>query len=354
MIRIIPRRSLDASYYAGDKSMELDGVRSGPPGYWIRGSGPIDSSVLERTWRRSQRATIVGYDLVVAAPRTVSALLALGEVEEQRQLVVDHRASVAAAVHYLEDRALVVNTAMAGESLEQRGRWASIVAFTHGVNRIGEPHLHDHVLVGALPHHRARALNRQALSAHLLAADAIYRSEFRFRINQHGVRRAWRTFGGIDMVQGVDEGHRALWPGDRTWGIQKESWSRAGIVNKWESDLLRFEKIHMQEPPTRTDSINEQIFGAHFEGAISVARRDLVAATANGASSGLPGDGVQAFVDIHYPELVADRGLTEGRIGVREARRSALVRERGPRLLEIQDGGRWHQRERPRSFERSR
>ena len=354
MIRIAPRHSLDASYYVADRSLELDGVRPGSPGYWIRGSGPIDASVLERSWRSPQRAKIVGYDLIVAAPRTVSALLALGEIEEQRQLVTDHRESVRSAIGYIEQRGLVVNTTMTGETIEQRGRWSSIVAFTHGVNRIGEPHLHDHVLVGALPHCRSRVLNRQSLSAHLLAADAIYRAEFRFRINRHGVRRAWRTFGGIDLVQGVDEGHRGLWPGDRAWGTQKELWTRPGIVNKWQSDLLRFEKVQMREPPARTNLINEQIFGAHFEGSISVARRDLIAATANAASSGLLRSGVESFVDFHYPELAADRGLTEKRIGITQARQSGLVSERGPRPLEIEDATRWRQRDRPRSFERSR
>ena len=354
MIRIVARHSLDASYYVADESLELDGVRHGPPGHWIRGSGPIDGSVLERSWRTSPRATIAGYDLIVAAPRTVSILLAVGGIDEQRQVVADHRESVRAAIGYLEDRALVVNTKMAGESIEQRGRWSSIVSFTHGVNRIGEPHLHDHVLVGALPSHRSRVLSRQALSAHLLAADAIYRAEFRFRINEYGVRRAWRTLGGVDIVYGVDEGHRALWPGDRAWGVQKETWTRGAILEKWSKDLLRFEPIQMREPPIRTASVNEQIFGAHFEGAISVARRDLIAASANASSSGLLRSSVEDFVDTHYPDLAADRGLIERRIGVTEARQSALVKARGPRPLEAQDVARWHQRERPRSIERSR
>jgi len=354
MIRIVARHSLDASYYVADRSLELDGVRHGPPGHWIRGSGPIDGSVLERSWRTSPRATIVGYDLIVAAPRTVSILLALGGTDEQRQVVADHRESVRAAMGYLEDRALVVKSKMMGEGIEQRGRWSSIVSFTHGVNRIGEPHLHDHVLVGALPHHRSRVLSRQALSAHLLAADAIYRAEFRFRINEYGARRAWRTLGGVDIVHGVDEGHRALWPGDRAWGAQKESWTRGAILEKWSTDLLRFERIQMREPPTRTASMDEQIFGAHFEGAISVARRDLVAASANASSSGLLRSSIEAFVDTHYPALIADRGLTERRIGVAEARQSALVKARGPRPLEVEDVARWRQRERPRSIERSR
>jgi TrwC relaxase len=354
MIRIVARHSLDASYYVADKSLELDGVRPGPPDYWVRGSGSIDASVLERSWRTSPRATIVGYDLIVAAPRTMSILLALGDVREQRQLVADHRDSVHAAMSYLEDRALVVKTTMAGEGIEQRGRWSSILAFTHGVNRIGEPHLHDHVLVGAVPSHRSRVLNRQALSAHILAADAIYRSEMRFRINERGVRRAWRTLGGVDIVQGVDEGHRALWPGARAWGTNKESWTREGILEKWKTDLLRFEPIQMREPPRRTDSMNEQIFGAHFEGALSVARRDLVAATANASSSGLLRGSIEAFVDTHYPELATDRGLSEKRIGVAAARQSALVKARGARPLEVEGVAQWRHRERSRSLERSR
>jgi hypothetical protein len=284
----------------------------------------------------------------------MSILLAVGDADEQRQLVADHRESVGAAVSYLEDRALVVKTKMAGEGIEQRGRWSSIVSFTHGVNRIGEPHLHDHVLVGAVPFHRSRVLSRQALSAHILAADAIYRSEMRFRINELGVRRTWRTLGGVDIVHGVDEGHRALWPGERAWGTKKESWTREGILEKWRSDLLRFEPIQMREPPMRTASINEQIFGAHFEGALSVARRDLVAATANASSSGLLRGSVEAFVDTHYPALATDRGLSEKRFGVIEARQSALVKARGARPLEVEGVAHWRHRERPRSIERSR
>jgi len=354
MIRIFPRNTFDASYYVRDDALELDGVRDGPPGYWMRGSGPIDGSLLERSWRTAPRASIIGYDVIVAAPRTMSALLVLGGEHEQRQLVDDHRASVRSALGYLENRALVVNTKMDGEILEQRSRWSSIVAFTHGVNRIGEPHLHDHVLVGAVPHHRSRVLSRQSLSAHLLAADSIYRAELRYRIGQYGLRSAWRTFGGSDLVQGIDEGHRALWPGDRTWGAQKELWTRESIVEKWKNDLLRFESIHMREPPTRTGVVNEQIFGSQFEGMFSVARRDLVTATANAATHGLLRPEIEAFVDTHYPELTESRGLSERRIGVSAARQIDRVKERGPRPLELAVSSQKHQRDRSRLTERSR
>ena len=354
MIRIVPRRSLDASYYVADRSHELEGVRDGPPGYWIRGRGPIDSSILERLWRIPTRSSTVGYDLIVAAPRTVSALLALGDCDEQRRLVADHRESVLAAVSYLEERALVVTTTVAGEGIEQRSRWSSIVSFTHGVNRIGEPHLHDHVLVGALPQYRSLVLSRRSLSAHLLAADAVYRAEFRFRIGQNGVRRAWRTLGGVELVQGVDEGHRALWPGDRNLGVRKQWWTREEIVEKWKTDLLRFESIQLRDPPSRTGVLNEQIFGAQLEGLPSVSRRDLIVAVANGATLGLSRNSIESFVDTHYPDLATDRGLTGERISVRSARQAALVKELGPRPLEIGDVAKWRQRERPRSIDRSR
>jgi len=354
MIRMIPRRTADASYYVADRSLELDGVRDGPPGYWIRGNGPLDTEVLERSWRVPARSPIIGYDLIVAAPRTTSVLLALGKIDEQRRLVADHREAVQAAVSYLEARALVVTTKVAGEGIEQRGRWSSIVSFTHGVNRIGEPHLHDHVLVGAMPHHRSQVLSRQSLSAHLVAADAIYRSELRLRISQFGVRRAWRTLGGIEIVQGVDEGHRALWPGDRDLAARKTSWTRAEILNKWKNDLGRFEPIHLREPPLQTAEMNEQIFGAHFEGLLSVARRDLIAATANGSVFGLSRRSVENFVDMHYPELASDRGLAAQRIGVTKARQGALVNQIGPRPLEVGDVAQSRYRERLRSAERSR
>ena len=73
-------------------------------------------------WRErlttSERSQIVGYDLVVAAPRPLSTLLAVDPFHASG--VVDaHRASVRAAVDYLEDRALVVREQRGGEVRER-------------------------------------------------------------------------------------------------------------------------------------------------------------------------------------------------------------------------------------------
>ena len=100
--------------------------------------------------------------------------------------------------------------------------------------------------------------------------------------------------------------------------------------------------------------MNEQIFGAQLEGLPSVTRRDLIAAAANGAVLGLSRHSIESFVDTHYPDLATDRGLIGERIGVSSARQGALVKELGPRPLEIGEVTKWRQRERPRSIDRSR
>jgi hypothetical protein len=358
MLRLFVRRSPDVTYFTNDPAHELDTLRDGGPGWWMRGGGDTrDPHDVRRVFSTTSRSWVQGYDIVLAAPRPISILIALDPA--QAPGVIDaHRASVAASLAYLEERALVVRDRRGGNDHERAARWERIVSFTHGLNRHGEPHLHDHVLVGARPAGASSVLDGRSLFAHAPAADALYRSSLRFELGQRTSWTAWRSFAGIDHVSGVDEGYRALWGGHHQGRGEKLAWQRAETQEKWRNDLTRFEPEGTVRVPQRSrDALDEHAFSAGLEGRHDVARRHVVAAWANAASFGQASAELSSTIDRLYPELRDSRGVHERTIGTAQARMTGQVRERGPRPLQVAELANWTQRSRERSgswSERSR
>ena len=356
VLRIFARRSGDVRYFTDDHALELEGLNEGP-GWWLRGTGDTrrDRDVVQ-VLAHTNRAAVLGYDLIFAAPRAVSILVAL-DPANAAGIVDAHRGSVASSMAYLEQRALVVRDRRFGADRDEPGRWESIVSFTHGVNRHGEPHLHDHVLVGARPEHATSVLDSRSLYAHARAADALYRSSLRQLVAQRTPWVTWRSFHGVEHVVGQDEGYRALWGGHYDDRGEKRHWRREDIVARWREDQSRFESAGEVVPPTRDrSSVDEHAFGAALEGSREITRRQLVGAWANAATYGLGAREVDHAVDAMYPKLRDSRGVRESTIGLTQARMVALVRDRGPRPLAVEELERWTQRSRVRSIgsERSR
>jgi hypothetical protein len=350
VLRIFVRRSRDATYLTGDPARELDGVRAGGPAWWLRdGSASGD---VEEVFTSTPRSEIVGYDLVVAAPRPLSILVALDPLHAP-DVVAAHRASVAATIDYLEERALVVRDRRGGEDRDHSARWESVVSFTHGLNRHGEPHLHDHVLVGARPDGATSVLDARSLFAHVPAADALYRSSLRHEVGARTPWRAWRSFRGVEMVEGLDEGYRALWGGHHAERGEKLHWTRRDALDQWRHDLDRFESVGAVRAPLERATLDEHAFAGALEGVFAPSRRHLVAAWANAAVFGQPARDLSAALDHLYPRLGDARGVREPGLGLGEARMTALVRERGPRPLARDELSRWTQRSRERDISRS-
>ncbi len=199
MLRIFTRRSNDVRYFTDDHARELEGFRE-DAGWWLRGEGDVrEPSDVQQVFSTSSRSQILGYDLVYAAPRPISLLIAL-EPDSIRGVIDAHRASVAASVQYLEERAVVVREQVRGEVRDSGGSWERMVSYTHGVNRHGEPHLHDHVLVGARTRGATNVLDSRSLLVHAQAADALYRASLRHELASQTGLRAWRSFAGIEHV----------------------------------------------------------------------------------------------------------------------------------------------------------
>lgn len=347
MIRLMPRRSNDVTYFTNDPALELDGLREGGPGWWLRGGGdarePSDVSSVLVT---SERSRVRGYDVVIAAPRPISILLAV-DPDHARGVVAAHRASVQASIDYLEDRALGVRERGGGVERDSAGRWQSVVSFTHGLNRHGEPHLHDHVLVGARPEGHRNVLDSRALYAHALAADALYRASLRHELAERTPWSAWRSFEGVERVVGLDEGYRALWSGHQRDRGEKLSWSRDETLSSWSRDHARYESLGVAKAPQNSRHLlDEHRFAGALEGRHDVARRHLLAAWADAASFGQDPRNISRAIDDLYPGLQGGRGVYEPTIGVHEARMIGSVRVIGPRPLDRSQFDDWRQRSR--------
>jgi len=343
------RRSSDATYLTQDPARELEGLRDGGPQWWPR---PGPSGEVRDVFASTSRSDVVGYDVVVAAPRPLSILLAIDQ-HHAPEIVAAHRASVAAAIDYLEERALVVRDRRGGEDRDLRAQWSSVVGFTHGLNRHGEPHLHDHVLVGARPDGATSVLDARSLFAHVPTADAVYRSSLRHEVGQRTPWRAWRSFRGVELVEGLDEGYRALWGGHHADRGEKLHWTRQETLDQWREDRQRFESVGALRAPAARSTLDEHAFAGALEGVFAPTRRHLVTAWANAAVHGQSARDLTAAIDNLYPSLVNARGVREPGLGLGEARMTALVRERGARPLARDELTRWTQRSREREVSRS-
>ncbi len=357
MLRLLPRRTNDVTYFTNDRAHELDGLRPDGPGWWWRGGGDArDPADVARVLATSDRSTVHGYDVVVAAPRPISILLAV-DSEHARGVVEAHRASVAAALAYLEDRALVVRDRRGGVEHHEPARWSSVVSFTHGLNRHGEPQLHDHVLVGARPMGERNVLDSRALYAHAVAADALYRASLRHELAERTPWSAWRSFEGVERVAELDEGYRALWAGHHPERGVKLAWSREETIASWARDAERCESLGFVRAPEHDRAVlDEHRFAGSLEGRVDVARRHVVTAWADAARFGQHPRDLTRSVDELYPLLTGQGGVYERTIAVRDARMIATVRQIGPRPLERGQFDDWRERSREltRSRERSR
>jgi hypothetical protein len=266
-----------------------------------------DATRVATVLATSARSRTPGYEFIVAAPRAVSVLLAL---EARADLVVAaHRSAVGSVIDYLEDHALAMRFRGGGENVQTRTHFGDVVAFTHGINRAGEPHLHDHVLVGAQPPGEPHTLDARGLFVHQPVASAIYRARLRFELNRDGLA-IWRSRAGVDHVDGLDEGWRALWSGRADERGPKIHWHESSARAKWHADMVHFEALGAITPRTRDtlDAVRYDVAGLR-----TVRRRHLVRALANAATRGTTLAQIDEVMARDFEELDHGFALDEAR-----------------------------------------
>jgi conjugative relaxase-like TrwC/TraI family protein len=113
-------------YYLSDLADELPVPHRGEEGGWAAWSGraaaglglrgDVDPAQLRAVLDgrhptsghrlRSERATVLGFDLTFSAPKSASVVFALSGEEAARHVVAAHRAGVQGALRYVESHAL--------------------------------------------------------------------------------------------------------------------------------------------------------------------------------------------------------------------------------------------------------
>ncbi|HEX3826742.1 MAG TPA: MobF family relaxase, partial [Sporichthyaceae bacterium] len=110
---------------------------------FARALHPSTRERLGRAWRSDG---VTGFDLTFSAPKSVSALWALGDSGTAYELRAAHKAAVAAALGYLDAHASASRRGVDGvEQVDSAGLVAA--CFDHRTSRCADPQLHTHALV---------------------------------------------------------------------------------------------------------------------------------------------------------------------------------------------------------------
>lgn len=229
MLRIARLNDRTGRYYLADLAAELDGVdlvdgssRDASGGTWLGAgaaglglSGRVGPAPLAEVLRGAHpltgrrlsvhRTAVSGYDLTFAAPKSVSALFALGGPEGARASLDAHRSAVDAAMAYVTSHAVAVRRGSGDERRLEPVEGVVAASFTHGVSRALDPHLHTHVVVANLAHGtdgRWTAIDGRGLSAHARAAGALYDAQVRHAlVARLGTSWSMRGSGAYELAQ---------------------------------------------------------------------------------------------------------------------------------------------------------
>jgi conjugative relaxase-like TrwC/TraI family protein len=189
---------------------------------FARGLHPSAGSRLGRAWRADG---VTGFDLTFSAPKSVSALWALGDSTTAAEAVAAHRAAVRAGLSYLDRHAALSRRGTDGvEQIDSAGLVAAV--FDHRSSRAGDPQLHTHALVlnkVRCADGRWRTLDATELFHHKKSAGMIYQAALRNEMHQRlGVTFREVNENGQADIAGVPDELLKLWS-KRTASIDAEA-----------------------------------------------------------------------------------------------------------------------------------
>ncbi len=157
-----------------------------------RALSPTTGRPLGQAWRVD---AVTGYDLTFSAPKSVSALWALGDPTTVEAVDSAHTAAVHAALGYLGTHASVSRRGKDGiDQIGSAGLAAAL--FDHRTSRTGDPQLHTHALVinkVRCVDSAWRTLDGHEIYHHKKAAGAIYQTALRAELTN----RLSVTFGSV-------------------------------------------------------------------------------------------------------------------------------------------------------------
>jgi conjugative relaxase-like TrwC/TraI family protein len=386
-----------AAYYLSDLARELP-VAQGPQPIQAVWTGQVAAAmglhgaidpdqfraVLEgrhpHTGRsmRSNRATVLGYDLTFSAPKSASVLYALGGEEVARHIVAAHMEAVGGGLTYLESHGITA-TRGSGERREVVPTTGLVAgSFTHGVSRNLDPHLHSHVVMANLVQGedgRWSACDQRGIVAHGEAASVLYDAHLRAGMTARlGVRwsQAPQVRAEVDGVSPLllgefssraadirrhmaemgahsSRGHRIAWAVTRP--AKGNGWDYRDLSASWDRRALAVaaEPIDLAKVLGRAPSERPSLSEHQFAAVLSLTphggarRRDVITAFGAAARDGAAAPSLQALTDMWVPQP------TPVQVGVSEEiapRRTVVpgrhvLRALGPRPLDPADHRVW-------------
>ena len=189
---------------------------------FARGLHPTPGGRLGRALRADG---VTGFDLTFSAPKSVSALWALGDRATAAEAMASHRAAVRAGLAYLDNHAALSRRGTDGtEQIGSAGLVAAV--FDHRSSRAGDPQLHSHALVlnkVQCSDGRWRTIDATELFHHKKSAGMIYQAALRNEMHQRlGVRFLDVNENGQADIDGVPDELVKLWS-KRTAKIDAEA-----------------------------------------------------------------------------------------------------------------------------------
>ncbi|QEN17632.1 MobF family relaxase (plasmid) [Mycolicibacterium sp. ELW1] len=175
-----------------------------------------------------------GFDLMFAAPKSVSLLRSLTDDVAEKVMQNAHVKAVEAAMTYLHEHAgytRVHNPLTSNKDL-QRLPGLVAIAYQHETSRCGDPHLHTHVIV---PNRQARAdgrlvsIDSKSLYHEAKAAGIIYQATLRHELHaERGFE--WQhvdEHSGMAEIAGVDVASIKAWSQRST---RLREWAKDNLV----------------------------------------------------------------------------------------------------------------------------
>jgi conjugative relaxase-like TrwC/TraI family protein len=157
----------------------------------------------------SGRGPVPGFDLTFSAPKSVSLTWALGGEGAGAAVAAAHRASVAAALDYMERQACWTRRGHGGHEFVH-GNGFLAAAYLHRSSRAGDPQLHTHVLVANAtrgPDGRWTRLYHPAIYDHAKTAGYIYEANLRWELTRRLGIRWQEVTNGIAEIEDFDPEH---------------------------------------------------------------------------------------------------------------------------------------------------
>ncbi len=175
----------------------------------LNGQHPNEDKALVQT--QGQREHRPGWDLTFSAPKSVSAVWAVGDPDLRKAIEDAHEKAVLSAKAYLDDHAGYTRRGRGGEELEK----VSLVGseYQHSTSREQDPHLHSHMLimnVAAREDGSWGTIDPQPIYQHRMAAGSLYQLELAARLHDLGFTIE-KGSGGTFEIQGVPSDLKKFW-----------------------------------------------------------------------------------------------------------------------------------------------